>query len=117
MSPGNAADVKIGTMNYSYHYDRSDDWNETHNGIFLQVDNWTVGTYENSEWHRSQYVAYSAPIADSKYFEWTVGGATGYEKLPVMPLVGVKATYHYVYSLITPTVIAVGLSIPIGEVK
>ena len=109
-----AAEYHIGTITSSYHFDRSKDYNESHHGIFIARDRWSVGYYENSHNDDSAFVSYHHPMY--KYMSAGFYLASGYEKArPLMPIIGVNFHYSIFYAEVTPIVIGFGLSIPIGD--
>jgi len=65
----------------SYHFDRSEDWNETHPGLFASYDGWFLGGYRNSYDDTSYAFGKAADLIETRFV--TIGGslglATGYE--------------------------------------
>ena len=68
---------RIGTINKSHHYRNDEDFNETHNGIYVVHNRNSFGTYLNSEDEQSVFFARYRPIND--IFSFTYGVALGYE--------------------------------------
>ncbi len=79
---------RIGTLNESYHYRDNEDFNSTHNGIYLMHNNNVFGTYNNSEDEPSFFFARSHPI--NRYLSYSYGIAMGYNA-GVVPMVGLSA--------------------------
>lgn len=86
-------------------------WNETNLGIAYAVDRYEVGIYHNSEYNISTYVDYKA-FTRANYGA-KVGLVTGYEGLPIMPLVAGYYEYNDVRLTFIPAgeMAVVGLSI------
>jgi len=103
----------LSTITSSYHYDRSHGYNESHNGILLGRDRWSVGHYRNSFNDSSWIVGYHAPI--NTWASWSFYGATGYDALAITPLIGINLHHSIFYVEITPAFAAFGLHIPLIE--
>ncbi len=84
-----AADhYRIGTLNESRHYRDNEDFNSSHNGIYLVHNNNVIGTYFNSDYKQSFFYARNSPI--NKTFSYTYGVAIGYNS-GMVPMVGLSA--------------------------
>lgn len=71
------ADTHIGTINFSYHFDRSEDLCETHNGLYVVHETWLLGGYQNSHCRDSVVLGRSWPL--SERFSATVAVASNYD--------------------------------------
>ena len=59
------AELAIGTILKSHHFN-NDGFNQTHNGLYLSVDRWSLGTYKNSSDVQSSFVTYNSKIYKKK---------------------------------------------------
>ena len=111
--------LSVGTINYSSHYislEEEEQLNETHNGLYVQYQEWMVGAFTNSYDDSSRFVTRRFNLDQN--FSVEVGVADGYEKANdhgYMPLAGL--TYHYsiVNISLTPIFVLVGLEFQIGD--
>ncbi len=74
------SDVALGTIMRSHHF--SDyDYNETHQGLYLSINNWSVGRYTNSFNKSSTVITHNTEWYRNRAFEIRSieGAATGYE--------------------------------------
>jgi len=92
----------------SYHYERNGQ-NEENHIIGLGINNWSIGTYHNSEFNRSVFVWKSFPLND--YLSISAGGMTGYDAIPIMPMVSINARYKIFFIAVTPVVATAGIRI------
>jgi len=55
------AEIAIGTILKSYHFSKYDyhDYNETHDGVYININKWSAGTYKNSADVQSMFVTYN----------------------------------------------------------
>ena len=53
--------ITIGSIYKSHHF-RDNNYNETHNGIYENVEGWSLGTYENSSNAQSVFVTYNPSL-------------------------------------------------------
>jgi len=81
-----AGDYRIGVMPSSKHWDSSKDYNERHEGVFLELRlnrrDWLGGmNYENSSDRTSNLWYFQRELPINEYVSWgfTVGGVTGYK--------------------------------------
>lgn len=77
-----AGDTSVLLGGWSYHFDRGQDWNESHNMVIVEHKDYALGYMKNSygddtfmffkdfTWYESEYVN----------FGWKVGGNIGYDK-------------------------------------
>ena len=59
-----SAKLAVGTILRSVHYSKQagQDFNETHNGIYLNVNNWSVGTFTNSSNRQSVFITHNTSL-------------------------------------------------------
>ena len=101
---------RIGTLNESVHYRNNDEFNSTHNGIYLVHNNNVFGTYNNSEDEPSVFYARSHPI--NRYFSYSYGVAIGYNA-GMVPMVGLSAQVGVLKLTMTQEAAVIGLEFPI----
>ena len=113
-------DLAIGTLLKSHHFN-NDDYNESHNGIYLNIDNWAVGTYKNSANVQSSFVTYNSKIYSKRRFEVDLvyGVANGYQGWELaqgdyLPILGFSAQWAYLKTMLSYDVIAFGLELPLN---
>jgi hypothetical protein len=112
----------LGTIYKSHHFDDGDyDYNETHNGIYVNVERWSVGTYENSGNVQSTFVTYNPHLYRNSSLEINLvtGVADGYEgwdynKNGYLPIVGVSAKWMNIKAMLSPHLVAFGLELPLN---
>ena len=112
--------LAIGTILNSHHFARND-YNETHNGIYLSVDRWSIGSYLNSGYEQSVFVTYNPSLYASRTLDVNLvaGVANGYEgwdyaQNGYLPIVGVSAQYMYVKTMLSFDLVAVGFELPLN---
>ena len=112
--------ISVGTIYKSHHFN-SDDYNETHNGIYLNVEQWSLGTYENSGNVQSIFVTYNPNLYQSKSLEVNLvaGVADGYEgwkyaQNGLLPVLGVSARWMNLKTMLSPDVVAFGIELPLN---
>jgi hypothetical protein len=77
-----ASEVSIGTISRSYHVDKSNNPNEKHNGLLVNINGLVIGSFINSDSNESILVGYERQFHRWKdlAFSWTIGVADGYEE-------------------------------------
>ena len=72
--------LALGTILKSHHFNGGD-YNETHNGIYLNIEKWSLGTYNNSANVQSNFVTYDSDIYSRRNLKvgLMVGIADGYK--------------------------------------
>lgn len=77
------------------HHD-SGNFNNINPGIYIKHESGaTAGTYYNSVRRQSYYVGYTfKPVDSIPNLDITVGGVTGYPKMPVAPMVIPSYTFY-----------------------
>jgi hypothetical protein len=116
------AKIAIGTILKSHHFD-TEDYNDTHNGIYLSVDKWSIGTYTNSIDVQSTFVSYNPELYSTRSKSLKVGlvlgVANGYEgwsnaQGDYMPLLGVSALWMNINTILSYDMVAFGFEIPLN---
>jgi uncharacterized membrane protein YqaE (UPF0057 family) len=97
---------RIGTINKSYHYRDNEDFNDTHDGLYMVHNRNVFGTYHNSEYEQSFFYARNSPITDT--FSFTYGVTFGYN-VGMLPIVGVSAQVGFLKLTLTHEAAVVGL--------
>ena len=112
--------ISVGTILKSHHF-RDNDYNETHHGIYLHVDQWSVGTYLNSGDEQSVFVTYNPEIYSSKALavNLVAGVADGYEGWNMaqdeyLPIVGVSANWMNIRTMLSFDLVAFGFELPMN---
>jgi hypothetical protein len=112
--------ISIGTILKSHHFN-DQDYNETHNGIYLSVDNWSLGTYLNSGNEQSVFVTYNPSLYRTRSVEinMVAGVADGYDGWEMaqgeyLPLLGVSAQWMYLRTMLSYDVVAFGFELPLN---
>jgi len=88
------SDVALGTIMPSHHF--SDyDYNETHQGLYLSINNWSVGRYTNSFNKSSTVITHNTEWYRNRAFvvKSIEGAATGYEEQKY----GLRVLAEYLY--------------------
>ncbi len=114
------SEIAFGTILKSHHF-VSGDFNESHNGAYLRVDRWAVGTYTNSVDEQSTFVTYNPRIYGKRSFEVNLvaGVANGYDgseyaRGDYLPLLGVGAQWTNLRAVLHYGVVAVGIELPLN---
>ena len=112
--------MSIGTILKSHHFS-DQDYNETHDGIYLSVDKWSFGTYRNSSDVQSTFVTYNPTLYRNRSVEinFVAGVADGYSDWEgaqgdYLPLLGVSAQWMYLKTMLSYDLIAVGVELPLN---
>lgn len=112
--------MTIGTIFKSHHFN-DDDFNQAHNGIYVSLENWSMGTFRNSGNTQSNFVAYNPNLYrwSSLEVNLVAGMADGYEDWKYaqngyLPILGVSAQWQYLKTMLTPNVVAFGIEIPLN---
>ena len=112
--------LSIGTIVKSHHFKR-DGYNETHNGIYLSIDRWSIGTYYNSGYEQSTFVTYNPQLYSSRSLDVNLvaGIADGYDDWEYaqngyLPIVGVSAQWSYLKALLSFDLVALGFELPLN---
>ncbi len=112
--------LSIGTIVKSHHFKRAD-YNETHNGIYLSIDRWSIGSYLNSGYEQSTFVTYNPQLYRSRSLNVNLvaGVADGYEgweyaQHGYLPIVGVTAQWMYLKTMLSFDLVALGFELPLN---
>ncbi len=113
-------EIAFGTILKSHHF-VSGDFNETHNGAYLRVDRWTLGTYSNSLDVQSTFVTYNPKIYSKRSLEVNLvaGIANGYDgseyaQGDYLPMLGIGAQWMNLTAVVQYGVVAVGIELPLN---
>ena len=101
---------RVGTLNESYHYRDNEDFNSTHDGIYLMHNNSVFGTYNNSDGEASFFFARSHPI--NRYLSYSYGVAMGYEA-GMVPMVALSAQVSVLKLTMTQEAAVIGVEFPL----
>lgn len=112
--------ITLGTIYKSHHFN-GDDYNETHNGIYVNVEGWSLGTYENSGNVQSVFVTYNPNLYRGNAVEVNLvtGVADGYEgseyaQNGYLPILGVSAKWMNIKAMLSPELVAFGFELPLN---
>ena len=112
--------ITMGTIYKSHHFN-DDNYNETHNGIYLNMKQWSLGTYENSSYAQSVFVTYNPNLYRSNSVEinMVTGVANGYEgwqyaQNGYLPILGVSASWMNLKAMLSPEFITFGVELPLN---
>ncbi len=117
------AEIAIGIILKSRHFSKYDylDYNDTHDGVYINVDKWSVGTYKNSADNRSVAITYNPSLyrKESLKINLVVGIANGYEgweyaQGDYLPILGVSAQWGYLKTVLLPDLVAFGIELPLN---
>jgi hypothetical protein len=113
--------MKIGTIDRSHHFN-DEGYNESHNGIYLGVANWAVGTYKNSGYPQSTVITYNSQLYQHKSLKVNLvtGVADGYKRWNLargdyLPVFGVSAQWMYLKTMMSYDVLAFGVKLPLNQ--
>lgn len=113
----------IGTILTSRHFDKYDyhDYNETHNGIYLNINRWSTGTFTNSADEQSYFVTYNPNLYRDRLLvvNMVTGLANGYEgwehaQGDYLLILGVSAQWAFVKSMLSYDAITFGFELPLN---
>ena len=112
--------ITVGTIYKSHHFE-DENYNESHNGIYLSVANWSVGTYKNSGNVQSVFVTYNSNLYQTKSLQvdLVAGLADGYQDWPYaqddyLPILGVSARWMNLKAMFSPAVLTFGVELPLN---
>jgi hypothetical protein len=117
------AEMAIGTILKSYHFSKYDyhDYNETHDGVYINVNKWSAGTYQNSANAQSVFFTYNSNLYKNELFKFNLvaGIANGYEgweyaQGDYLPILGVSAQWKYLKTMLAPDSLAFGIELPLN---
>ncbi len=97
---------RIGTLNESIHYRNNEDFNSSHDGIYIAHKNYVFGTYNNSKSEQSFFFARNKQI--NRTFSYSYGLVTGYS-FGTLPLLGFSAQFNILKLTFTPEAAIIGL--------
>lgn len=117
--------IAVGTILRSHHFDKDrydyHDYNETHNGVYLNVNRWSTGTFINSADERSVFVTYNPNVYRKESFavNMVAGIANGYEgwensQGDYLLIVGVSAQWKILKTIVSPDAVAFGFEVPLN---
>ena len=114
------SEMAIGTILNSYHFS-SYNFNETHGGLYISMNQWTVGTFMNSVDEQSVMVTYNSNLYKKESFkvDLVAGAANGYERMQYdvngyLPILGVSAKWKYLKTVLMPNLVAFGIELPLN---
>ena len=117
------AEIAIGTVLKSYHFKKYDyhDYNESHDGVYINLNKWSAGRYRNSADVQSTFVTYNPSLYKNESFKINLvtGVANGYEgwehaQGDYLLVLGVSAQWKYLKTMLAPDALAFGLELPLN---
>jgi len=113
-------EIFLGTIYKSHHFN-NEGYNDTHNGIYVSVERWSVGTYENSSYEQSTFVTYNPNLyrGNSLEVNLVTGVADGYEgwgnaQNGYLPILGVSAKWMNLKAMLSPDLVAFGVELALN---
>ena len=114
------SEIAIGTILKSYHFSNKFS-NETHNGVYISMNEWSAGTYINSADNQSVALTYNNNLYRKESFKVNLvtGVANGYEGVEYaqgdyLPILGVSAHWGYLKTVLLPNAVVFGLELPMN---
>ena len=117
------AEMAIGTILKSFHFSKYDyhDYNDSHNGVYININKWSAGTYKNSADVQSTFVTYNPNLYRNELFtiNLVAGLANGYEgwenaQGDYLPILGVSAQWKYLKTMLGSDALAFGIELPLN---
>lgn len=115
--------IAIGTVLKSHHFDKYDyhDYNESHNGIYLNINRWSTGVFQNSADEQSVFITYNPNLYVKRSFtvNLVAGIANGYDgwenaQGDYLAILGVSAQWYYLKTMLSYEAVAFGLELPLN---
>ncbi len=115
--------ISIGTIIKSHHFNKVDyyDYNESHNGVYINVNKWSAGTYTNSSDDQSIFITYNSNLYRKKPFvvNLVAGVASGYSDWEYalgdyLPILGVSAQWSYLKTMLSYDAVSFGIEFPLN---
>jgi len=116
-------EIAIGTILKSYHFNKYDyhDYNESHGGVYINLNKWSAGSYKNSADVQSTFVTYNPSLYRNQSFKVNLvtGVANGYEgwehaQGDYLLVLGVSAQWKYLKTMLAPDALAFGIELPLN---
>ncbi|MCP4488653.1 MAG: hypothetical protein GY820_15265 [Gammaproteobacteria bacterium] len=116
-------DISIGTIIKSHHFKKysRQDYNESHKGLYINVNEWSVGTYTNSSAQQSVFVTHNTNVYRKNSFAVNIvaGVASGYETWKYaqddyLPILGASTQWAYLKAILSHNVVAFGIELPLN---
>jgi hypothetical protein len=115
--------LSIGTILKSYHFGQYEDhdFNETHNGLYLNINNWTTGTYTNSTDRQSVFITHNTNLYRKNDFkvDLVTGLANNYDgwknaQNGYLPMLGASVQWSGLKVMLSYDVAAFGFELPLN---
>lgn len=117
--------IAIGTIMRSHHFDKDKydyhDYNENHNGVYLSINRWSMGTFINSADERSVFMTYNPELYQNRSFmvNLVTGVANGYEgwenaQGDYLPILGVSTQWTFLKTILTFDAVTFGMELPLN---
>lgn len=112
--------IAFGTILKSRHFNKYDyhDYNEDHNGVYLNINRWSMGTFANSADERSLFVTYNPILYQNRMFLVNIvtGVANGYDgwenaQGDYMPILGFSAQWSVLKTVLTYDALTFGMEV------
>lgn len=117
------AELAIGAIIKSYHFSKYDyhDYNEIHNGVYISLNKWSAGTYQNSADDQSVFVTYNPNLYKQESFKVNLvaGVANGYggweyAEGDYLLLLGISTQWKYLKTVLAPDSVIFGIELPLN---
>ncbi len=117
--------IAIGTILRSHHFDKDKydyhDYNESHNGVYLSINRWSMGSFTNSADKQSVFMTYNLELYQNQTFtvDMVTGVANGYEgwenaQGDYLPILGVSTQWAFLKSILTFDSVTFGMELPLN---
>ena len=115
--------IAIGTIIKSHHFNKYDrrDYNESHNGAYININKWSTGTYTNTADEQSIFITYNPNLYRKKSLmvNLVAGVANGYDELEYaqgdyLPILGASVQWSYLKTILSYDVVAFGIELPLN---
>ena len=115
--------MAVGVLLTSHHFKKYDDYDyqESNNGIYLNIESWSTGTYRNSADEQSAFVAYNSNLYKNGLFQvgLVTGIANGYDgwqnaQGDYMPILGFSTQWAYLKTILSYDALALGIELPLN---
>ncbi len=117
------ARIAVGTIVKSHHFDKLDyhDYNDSHRGVYININRWSLGTFTNSSDDQSVFITYNTNLYQNNLFtvNLVTGAASGYEDWEYaqgdyLPILGVSAQWSFLKVMLSYDVVTFGMELPLN---
>lgn len=115
--------IAVGTILKSHHFNKKSQYyyNESNNGAYININQWSTGVYTNTAYERSVFMTYNPNLYrnESLMINLIAGVANGYDGLKYaqgdyLPILGASVQWGYVKTFLSYDVAAFGIELPLN---